>query len=104
MKRNITITVNDEYLSNLKRHKRLILQLVATNLMPKEFEDECDGIFGMMDEIQDKAVKKGFDKNFVFDFPDNHPEGEEGHTKDFKSETEEFKKEIIKCSEIVSGK
>lgn len=95
MERNITITVNDEYLSNLKRHKRLILQLVATGLMPLAFEKEHEGILGMMDEIQDKAVEQGFDENKVFDLSDNHPKGEEGHNKDFESETNKLKTEII---------
>ena len=95
MDRNITITVNDEYLFNLKRHKRLILQLVETGLMPLAFEKEHEGILGMMDEIQEKAVEQGFDENEVFDFPDNHPKGEKGHTKDFENETTKLKTEII---------
>ena len=95
MERNITITVNDEYLFNLKRHKRLILQLVETGLMPMTFEEEHEGILGMMDEIQEKAVEQGFDENEVFDLSDNHPEGEKGHTKDFESETTKLKTEII---------
>jgi hypothetical protein len=95
MERNITITVNDKYLFNLKRQKRLILQLVETGLMPLVFEEEHEGILGMMDEIQEKAVEQGFDENEVFDFPDNHPKGEKGHAKDFDSETTKLKTEII---------
>ena len=101
MERTIEINVNDEYLKNLKRQKRMILLLVATGLMPEEFEIESEGILGMMDEIQDKAVDEGFHEDEVFDLTRNHPEEEEGHTREFNAETEAFKKEIMHCAEIV---
>lgn len=95
MKKVITIEVNDEYLANLKIQKRLLLVLQGSSLIPQSVKDEIDGILGCFDEIQDKAVIEGFNKNEVFDFSRNHPQGEEGHTSEYIKEVNSLDVEIV---------
>lgn len=100
MKRIITIEVNDEYLADLKRQKRLLLVLQGSSLIPQSVKDEIDGMLGCYDEIQDKAVIERFNKNEVFDFSRNHPQGEIGHNRDYNKEVADLESEIITLYKI----
>lgn len=95
----ITIEVNNEFLENMKKQKRIILVLQESKLIPKDQIAELEGTLNFFDHIQDKAIDElGYDKNDVLDLPpdeDENPQGYKAHTNAFESKVTDLDAAII---------
>ena len=95
----IVLDINDEFIADMRKQKRVILILLASKLIPQESINELEGTLNLFDHIQDTAIDElGFDKNAVLDSPpdeDENPEGYKAHTAAFENEVKRLDDNII---------
>jgi len=65
---SISFVVGDDFISHMKKQKQIILATQEADVLPKELNEELDGLLNFIDYIQDQLVDVyGISETDVFD-------------------------------------